>query len=702
MKHPKPNLNLMLLRSIPLDKDLKRYFISKYCHLVRSNGLEYANGKFKHLESCLKTLRSGHDMPSLGIRNNGWVKKLIHYMMCQPHHVLNFLKGIYSWKGDINTWETSRRYHHELGSIDSNQHKTPSFMNEWWKVLHQSQSSLRKSYQWYRSHKTSRFHRYCQWHSLSEWMTYWRHWKRRFRVTGTPTAMERPVFPEMYKDYLSSPNNTLSDSYERDFVNLCQWLAGRTDVPTAPQPSWVLDLMRRQLSDEAMNAVESHLHGDEKDMLSFKSTDFMSGVYVGDVHYIPKQGTGYRPIAVPNRFIQSGLVPIYGLLVRVLKNLPLDATYDQDKFDSVIQSRVTTDSRFIGSIDLSSATDHLPLCWIAPFVKELVANHGCEVTELSLRLFELVSRSKWHNEGYMSEWKVGQPLGTLPSFTWLSLTHHLFCEALALQIGLGHSPYRILGDDIVVFSKNFHKAYIREMLKRDIPISRHKCYSGKLTEFAGKTFIKKINPFLTPDHSIVSWQSLFDWQYSTGIRIPWDRLPKNIKRRITRYFGKLAVSGQRAYTLAQLVTVPDRGSTRHRFVDSESDDLLVHYFRLCEEETPDMPEAVLHTGMTLIQNTVGILFTDQVPLNHPLSLRERVQVISKTPLEMGGYFRRYYQTVLPDWYRKKFRPTPTDKIFSMLRIAAEEVGLSNSVDSTVNTTTIGDQCGSPWQGCNDY
>lgn len=675
MKHVKPNLNLLLLRSIPLDKDLKRYFISKYCHLVRSNGLDYANAKFKHLESCLKTFRSGHDMPSLGIRNNGWVKKLIQYMMCQPHHVLNFLKGIYSWKGEINTWETSRSYHKDLEEI-SKSHPTPSFMNEWLKMLTKSQRGLRDSYHWYKKHKTSCFHRYCHWHSLHEWMTYWHKWKKRFQVTGTPTAMERPVFPEVYKDFYQD-GTEFSNSYERDFVNYCQWLAGRTDVTghESPQPQFVFELADHQLSDEAMKAVESHLFGEDKDMLSFKSTDFMSGVYVGDIHYIPKSGTGYRPIAVPNRFIQSGLVPLYGLLRRILSRIPQDATFEQDRFDSVIQSRVTTDSRFVGSIDLRSATDHLPLEWISDFVRSLCSKCDDPLILKSLQLFELVSRSKWNNEGYMSVWKVGQPLGTLPSFCWLALTHNLFCEGLSLHLGLGHSPYCILGDDIVVFSKRLHKSYIRMMGNRNVPISPQKCFSGKLTEFAGKVFIKKSNPFLTPDHSIVTWQSLYDWQFATGIRIPWERLPKAIKRRITRIFGKLALSGQLCYELGQLVTIPNRGSTRHCFFDEEYRDMLVHYFRLAEEETPEPPEAMVHTGITRIQDTVGVLFKPRV--HHSIlstSLTERVRVISRDKLEMGGYFRRYYQTRLPEWYRKKFRPTTTDKLFSMLRTAAEEVG----------------------------
>jgi len=387
--------------------------------------------------------------------------------------------------------------------------------------------------------------------------------------------------------------------------------------------------------------------------LQFRNTDFMSGAYVGDIHYIPKGGTGSRPIAVPNRFLQEGLVPLYGYLKILLGRLSTDATFDQEKFDPVIQSRVTTDSRFVGSVDLTEATDNLPMDWILWFVTKNILPYpkGWE----SLRLFQYLARSQWNNDGYMSRWTVGQPLGTLPSFCWLGLTHNIFLESLSLWLGFGHSPYRVLGDDVVIFSKRLHRNYIREFSKRGIPLSLTKTYSGKLTEFAGKTFIKRLTPFLTPDHNVVTFSNLFDWQFATGIRIPWRNLPRKIHKRITRYTGKLAMSGQQCYELIQYLAVPSRGSTRHPFPDKKWEDMLVQLWLLLEEEVLEPDHGQLHTGIICLQDMVG--------------------VINSQPLEMGGYFRRYYQTRLPEWYRRKFRPTTTDRFFSTAVVAAEKVGL---------------------------
>jgi hypothetical protein len=651
MKVTEPNLNLLLLRSVPLDKDLKRYFISKYRHLVRCNGIDFANDKIKHLLSSLKTYKASGDLPSLGIRRSGWVRKLIVYTDCQPHHVFAFLKGLTSWKSEIDVSKTSRSYHVKL-SGNTKCHDTPSFLRQWIRCVKMTKEELYLHYWDCRKGSDLPFSKFARHHPLDDWFSYWFTWKRNLKHSfELQPWMEKPAFPELYKKY-EPALRTDSTDLERDLVNFLAWLNGRSDVPQEPPPEHLVEYLLSYMSNDIYEMYRDIRDGDIHP-LRYSNTDKMSGVYVGDIHYIPKAGTGYRPIAVPNRLIQQGLVPLYRFLSGVLRQLPNDCTFDQGQFDSVIQSRVTTDSRFIGSVDLTAATDYLPMSWLDDFVSSFLPNS--EKVRNSLELFQLVSRSKWSNDGYMSEWLVGQPLGTLPSFSWLGLTHNLYLESLSLELGLGHSPYRVLGDDVVIFSKRLHRSYIRTMANRGIPLSLSKSYSGKLTEFAGKTFVKRCNPFLNPDHNLVTWSSLFDWQYSTGIRIPWHLLPRRIKSKITRLTGKLALSGQQCYELVQYVTVPARGSTSQPLIDSQWDDMLVDMWLQLEEETLPEEHHVLHTGA--------------------IHLQDRVGVISRTPLEMGGYFRRYYQTRLPEWFRRKFRPATTDRLFSVAKVAAENARL---------------------------
>jgi len=636
----KPNMNLFLLKSIPLDRNLKRYYINKYRQLCSHNGMDYANAKFKQLNSALKRYKATGNLPSPGVRKNGWFKKLVSYTDSQPHYVFNFLKGLTSWRGEIDVDDASVQFDSKLRSIDSN-YPVPKFMTAWLAILSlPSNNEIRKTYSDIRKQRTNLFHSYVRHHSLKEWMSYWSYWKKVFRTPSTqPQNRDRPVFPEVYKDF----SDGSSQSHERDIVDFLLILFRNPDI-SANSREYLMSFVSQDVKDLFFDFdLEAELA---------ESTEYQakwSGFSVGDIHYIPKSGTDFRPIAVPNRLLQSGLVPIYNRLKSSVQRIRSDATFDQDKFDTWIQSRVTTDSRFIGSVDLSSATEYLPLDWSQPIVDLLLWTSPSEC-DYSWRLFNEMSRASWRNgTTNMSRWKVGQPLGSLPSFMVLSLTHNIFCESLSLMNGYGHSPYRILGDDIVLSSKKLYGSYIREMEKRGIPLSHSKSYSGKLTEFAGKTYIKKNIPFLTPDHNIITWQSLFDWQYSTGIRVPWNLLPKNIRNRVTRLSKGLNMSGQSLYQYAQLCCVYDRGTSYTSIKTSEN--ILENYFAQPSKEEENIVN--VSTGIVQFLNRVIVVSDDLRPIH-------------------GRLFRRYLQTSLPEWFKSKYRPTTTDKVFSNTIIALRE------------------------------
>jgi hypothetical protein len=214
------------------------------------------------------------------------------------------------------------------------------------------------------------------------------------------------IFPELYKD-VDEFNS--SSSHDRDLVNVMNLISNEE--------------YHEELTAQAIDAIEDGLSEDIRtqiDQIRFGDiehpkvrTDFMSGTYVGDIHYIPKAGSGYRPIAVPNRFVQKALKPCYLHLSSILRALPRDCTYNQDRFDSGIISRVNSDGFFISSVDLSAATENLPLAWAEYFVKifRLTTDQ-----QTSWDLFLEIAKSPWNNEGFMSKWRVGQPLEVyLPS-----------------------------------------------------------------------------------------------------------------------------------------------------------------------------------------------------------------------------------------------------------------------------------------------
>lgn len=77
-----------------------------------------------------------------------------------------------------------------------------------------------------------------------------------------------------------------------------------------------------------------------------------------------KLGTVYavagkaRVIGITNFWIQVALKPLHDSLMRILKQLPTDGTYDQKGvLNELLLSGVTN----LSSFDLSAATDRLPL-----------------------------------------------------------------------------------------------------------------------------------------------------------------------------------------------------------------------------------------------------------------------------------------------------------------------------------------------------
>jgi hypothetical protein len=510
----------------------------------------------------------------------------------------------------------------------------------------------------------------------------------------------KPVFPEIYKDYVES---TLSSvSYDADFADLISLHMTEGSILSEDQ----LDFVDEFLNEDVGDALTAVLWGETLPEVEglFQNTTVLSGEYVGHVQHIQKKGGGtdYRDIAVPNRFIQNALVPCADKLYNLVRHLPQDATFDQDRFDTKIQNRVNNDNLYQGSVDLSKATDNLPLSWGEEIIRHLeemfstkeeqlnnaifgrVESEAFEARkkaerrfEQSYDLFRTVARANWEDEGYLIRWKVGQPLGSLPSFAMLAITHNLLVESLAATLGLKHSPYVILGDDIVIMNKRLRKRYIRELSSRAIPLSLHKSYEGRLSEFAGKTFVRNCIPFYTSDHTPITWESLFDWQRSTGIRLPWVNVPKKIRHRIEclvrthlRAYG-LNPSSKLVYQLANSsydlilsCEINGRGSHVYPVVDSAGwSERAAKYFELRYSHEDLIPDAVKHSGITLVGGC------------HPITL------MSGEFADKDGYYLRFRPVELPAWYKAKVRPCATDAMIKAAVTACSEKTLERYQES---------------------
>jgi hypothetical protein len=664
-------VNEVIVGSIPIDRNLKRWLISRFRKLCSCNGRAYASDVFKTAKEVCMAYRADprrlekvawYDQ-QLPFRSSGWTKKILGYMDVSPLPMLDLLKLYCSSAQPVVTVEQSadREHTYLRRTEDSVMSQVPRFLSTW--VNHLSYKScklskpvwdgLKRSGNWPRW-----LYAYGKNHSWYEYSLYWEKWHHilfHTKVVGEQRAREdiceKMPFPEVYKDF--SESDVQSRNLDQDYYDLATML---DSTGLTPELGWFTSPV---LSQESLAYVRSYLNQEEGAVsLLFLNGDkeevvrpsgpvsFLSGETVGQIQHIPKKGTvKRRPIAVPNRFLQMGLAPLQDQLYLLVRRLPCDCTFDQSRFDVKIESRVTNPGLYVGSVDLSQATDNLPRAWGEFCVEKILLWRCCPTVKQSYRLFQEMAGGRWDNDGHISTWPVGQPLGTLPSFGLLAITHNLLLESLSFALGMGHSPYCILGDDLLVFNKKVRKAYIRFMQDTGVPLSLHKSYEGNLVEFAGKTFIRNQFPGFVSDHAPLTWNSLFDYQRATGVRIPWQQLPRKLRRQVESLTSSLLTKcdGRRVYQFCQLALLDQHGSLRGPLSQRTMDRLAQFYLGIEPDEDKLPPQRELDSGIVMVAG-------------HP------VVYGNYDYADKNGHFVRFRRIELPQWYKEKFRPCATDKL----------------------------------------
>lgn len=191
-----------------------------------------------------------------------------------------------------------------------------------------------------------------------------------------------------------------------------------------------------------------------------------------------------RLFAISDYWTQSICKPLHEYLMRVLRKLPMDGTWDQGR--AAERVRIWSgQGKKLYCFDLSAATDRFPRLFTVLVLGCLI---GVAAAEGWATL--LTSRS-YSYKGAAYRYAAGQPMGTLSSWAAFALSHHVVVQIAAARAGFTglFTGYVLLGDDIVIADADVAEEYQEIMTILGVTINLSKSLVGVgLAEFAKRHF----------------------------------------------------------------------------------------------------------------------------------------------------------------------------------------------------------------------
>lgn len=215
---------------------------------------------------------------------------------------------------------------------------------------------------------------------------------------------------------------------------------------------------------------------------------------IGRLAFLHEPAGKMRVVALVDPYTQWALYPLHKTVLSIVRRYKMDGTFNQVKPLSHV-----TDSAALYSLDLSSATDRLPISLQKDLLLALTGDAQLVNSWASL----LVDRPYWHPSQYPLpskevKYSVGQPMGALSSWAMLALTHHFIVQSAAWRSGIVplnklYTNYALLGDDLVLGDKSVMKQYLHILRALGVECGLHKSvlsHDGLSLEFAKKTFYR--------------------------------------------------------------------------------------------------------------------------------------------------------------------------------------------------------------------
>lgn len=190
-----------------------------------------------------------------------------------------------------------------------------------------------------------------------------------------------------------------------------------------------------------------------------------------------------RIIAIGDYFSQAVLRPVHDQLMKYLKGIPQDMTFNQRGHPKEFGNEL----QHYHSLDLKAATDRFPVT-IQTIVMEYLTGdaEGAKLWQELMTSFPFSYKEKQVLYG------AGQPMGFYSSWAAFAVTHHFVVRYAAWKIGRSDfSDYLLLGDDIVIRDDDVAQSYrsVLEMLGVEISFSKT-LVSKDTFEFAKKVYHK--------------------------------------------------------------------------------------------------------------------------------------------------------------------------------------------------------------------
>lgn len=205
-----------------------------------------------------------------------------------------------------------------------------------------------------------------------------------------------------------------------------------------------------------------------------------------------------RVFAMVDAWTQWALYPIHELIFKILKDVPMDGTFDQ----TAPLKHVRPHSGF-WSLDLSAATDRLPLSIQKSLIGAILGRESAAAWAnlLTGRTYALRTEDHNGNETVIKlTYAVGQPMGALSSWASLALTHHFLVQCAAWSAGFPkwklYTNYAVLGDDVVIGDRSVALAYLRIMKSLGVGVNTSKSllsHRGIAFEFAKRTIVRGVD-----------------------------------------------------------------------------------------------------------------------------------------------------------------------------------------------------------------